>query len=188
MLCSDDLRERVRDLQQLHHRVVDRRGRGSLAEYFRGDALRDLSDDAPVAPEQLVPRVRLDVDEARRDHEPARVHALLARRGREHACGCDAGDAVARDADVAVEPHVAGAVHDLAVGDHHVVCVRGARGRARRARGEPRQRNRADSVSDHRDNVHPRRFGWHTWAASSRDADRHVLWRARATRGKFEAC
>ena len=70
----DRLRDRGR-----HHAVVHRRERVALAEDHRRDALRDHADDAAVAGEQLHVRLRLDVDDARRDDESARVDALLRR-------------------------------------------------------------------------------------------------------------
>ena len=61
--------------------------------------------------------MRLDVDDARGDYEPACVDPTLRRRLREHAGRRYARDVVADDADVTVKPGVARPIDDLAAAD-----------------------------------------------------------------------
>ncbi len=62
----------------------------------------------------------VDVDEPRGDHEAGGVHALAGRRIAQCAARRDRGDAVAADAEIAVVPRSAGAVHDPSVQDDDV--------------------------------------------------------------------
>jgi hypothetical protein len=68
--------------------------------------------------------VGLNVDDAGCDDEAAGVDPAPGWRVGEHAGRSHPGDAVADDADVAVEPGVAGAIDDLPAGDHDVVRSR----------------------------------------------------------------
>jgi hypothetical protein len=112
---------RVADVLGRLEQRVRRPRRRRLAEDLGGDALHGLGEDAPVAGEQGLPRVGLDVDEAGRDDEPRRVDAGGRPRVGERAGGADPPDAVADDADVTPEPRIAGAVDDLAAGEDDVV-------------------------------------------------------------------
>ena len=69
----------------------------------------------------------LDIDETGAYDQPLRIDPLLRRSIAEHSRWCDSRDAVAPDRDVAVEPGIAGAVHDPANdvdGDVRDVCLR----------------------------------------------------------------
>ena len=107
--------------------------RFALAHDRRRDTLRDHADDPAVAVEQLLFGVRLDVNGAWRDDEAPRVDASRGLRACEHAGRRNAGYSPAAQADVAVEPGVAGAVDDLSAGDDGLVRV-GVRGRGVQAR------------------------------------------------------
>ena len=113
----------LRDLLELLHLVVRRRGRRRLAEDDGGDALGHHARDAAVLPQHRFPRVVLDVDEARGDDVASCVDAVSRGLVAERAARCDGGDLVASDADVGVHPWVAGAVDDAAVLDHDVVLL-----------------------------------------------------------------
>ena len=102
--------------------------------------------------------MRLDVDEPRRHHQPARVDVARRARPGEQARWRDAGDAVAFDGDVAVIPGTTRAVHHPAALDHHVVRAGGRRGR-----GDPgRVRAPADEQDQgqHAMQVHGYRPAW----------------------------
>src|SRR5581483_2789785 len=102
-------------------RVVQRRDRVAFAGDLGRNALRELAHGA-VVNEQVGLRLAEHVNEARRDDEAARLDN--ARRGCALRRAADEGDLVAADADVAVEPWVAGAVYDATVADKDVVLLR----------------------------------------------------------------
>src|ERR1041384_3629940 len=110
--------DRRRGLKEL---VVGGGRRVPLAQDHRRHALGDHADDAAVAGEQLGVRLRLNVDDAGRHDESAGIDALPRRRVALYPGWCDAGDAVAADGHVAVEPRTPRTVHDPAVRDDHVV-------------------------------------------------------------------
>jgi hypothetical protein len=69
----------------------------------------------------------VQIDETRRNHHPLRIDHALAERGIEFA---NPGDAAIFHCHVAVEPGIAAAVDDLAVGDDDIIAgVGGARAR-----------------------------------------------------------
>ena len=102
-------------------RRIERRRRRAFAEDAGRHTLRELAELASVAGEQLPARLILNVDEARGDDEVARVDARLRRRRAEHAARRHGDDAIAANADVAVEPRGARSVDDASVLDDDVV-------------------------------------------------------------------
>jgi hypothetical protein len=94
-----------------------------------------IGDDGGLRPAE-------QVDEARRDHAPARVDG--GRRGRLGKVA-DGDNPIAAHADVPAEPRRAGAVDDAAVGDFEVewLGVWGSHGRA----GHHQDRDRKKSQS-----------------------------------------
>src|SRR5207248_5721959 len=108
-----------------------------------------------VADEAAI-RAALDVDESRCDDQAARVDALSRARRAERAAWGDTRDAVAADADVAVEPPGTRPVDDPAVLDDDIERSNGRGGglrtavRARRESGEEgEQRGEREAVSEH---------------------------------------
>src|SRR5262249_2945828 len=93
--------------------ALERAGRPALAEHLGGDALANLALGVAVLQKEII-GVRVHVDEPGRDHQPPGVDGAAGSNIRHPA---DGDDAVAADADVAVKPRVAGAVHDPAVAD-----------------------------------------------------------------------
>ena len=106
--------------------LVRWRRRVPLAEDHRRHALRDHADDAAVSREKLRIRLRLNIDDSRRDDEPARVDALLRGRVVQHAGGREPSNMIAADRDVTIEPWITSAVDDLAITDDDVVLLIGA--------------------------------------------------------------
>ena len=143
---------RIARVCRLEHVIVHGCVRPALTHDLGRDALRDFPHDAPVADEQRVARVRLDVDEAGGDDEAARVHALAGVRFAQRPWGSDASDPVARDRDIAVEPGVAGAVHDAAPFDHDI--VRRARRYGRKGAGSCFWATRENDTCNQRDAGH----------------------------------
>ena len=121
--------------------VVGRGGSGAFAEDFGSDPLRDLADRPAVAVEELVAGLALDIDEARRDDQALSVDSQARRGAGQQRRGCDTGNAVAADREIAGEPGVAGAVHDPAAEQDYieggVLCERRAcqEGQDREAHG-----------------------------------------------------
>jgi hypothetical protein len=78
----------------------------------------------------------LNVNESRCHHEPGRIDVAARGDIHQHAARRNTGDAVATNADVAVEPGIPRAVDDAAPGDDDivsaVVAAPRAHGRARR--------------------------------------------------------
>ncbi len=73
------------------------------------------------------PRMALNVHEARRHDQAFRVDALASGGVGEESFRSDAGDAIAADAEVAIEPGGAGPIHDTASMNHQIESVRGRR-------------------------------------------------------------
>ena len=121
------LEEVVAGLAVGHHLVVHRRNRHAFAGDLGGDALGDLAG-RPAVDEHVELGLAEQVDEAGRHHQAGGVDP---RRGLGRRQVAERGDPVAGDADVGAEPRGAGAVDDLAVGDHDVE----GRGRRRAASG-----------------------------------------------------
>jgi hypothetical protein len=112
---------------------LQRPGGAPFAEDFRRHALPDLALRVAVFEQQVV-GVRVHVDEAGADDETLRVDRAL-RLSFRHAA--DRDDLVAGDRDGAMEPRVAGAVHDAPVRDEEVVFgLCGGRGQCEEARDE----------------------------------------------------
>src|ERR1051326_3123168 len=95
----------------------------SLAHDLRRHALSDLADHAPVTAGQLQARLRLNVNEPGRNHQAAGVDALLGGSVAKQARRSDPRNAIAADANVAVEPGVASSIDHSAVGNDEVVRV-----------------------------------------------------------------
>ena len=70
--------------------------------------------------EDVAPAVRVDIDEARRGHHPARIDANRRDRIGKSA---DRRDGVAANADIRVKPWAAGTVDHLGSGDKNVEAV-----------------------------------------------------------------
>ena len=79
--------------------------------------------------EDAAPPVRVNIDEARSDHHPARIDADRRRRIGQQA---DGRDGVATDADIRVKPGAAGAIDHLGSGDENVEAVGLSEDRANR--------------------------------------------------------
>src|SRR5690606_10344766 len=96
------------------------RGRGpALPEALRRHALCHLRDDA-VVEHQWYERVRLDIDEPRRDNMPLRIDDGMGLLRGNRARRSDAGDLVVADREVAVEPCVPGAINNASASDQGV--------------------------------------------------------------------
>ena len=121
----------------------------ALAGHFGRDALHDLARGA-VVDQDVELGLAEQVDEARRDDEVRRVDRRRRRRARQVP---DRRDPVADDADVTAEPRAAGAVHDPAVPDDHVVAGGGGLSRdadgRHGAQNEHRGRQRAEPFVQH---------------------------------------
>ena len=112
--------DRLRDRRSDHAGVHGRR-RVAFAEDHRRDALRDHADDAAVAVSSCAyDWAWMSMTPGATTSPRASIRRLALARS-ERAAWRDARDAIAGDADVAVEPGVAGAVDDLAVRDDDVV-------------------------------------------------------------------
>jgi hypothetical protein len=111
---------------------VARRRRGALAHHIDGHALPDLALRGPISQQRHL-RVRVEIDEARRDDETGRVERPRRRSAGEIA---DRSDAVTADRDVDATRRRARAVEDLAATNEEVVLGRLRRSRSRVAAGD----------------------------------------------------
>ena len=93
-------------------------------------------------------RVRVQIDEAGRDDQSARVDRALRERRRDRPA-LDAYDVIARDGDVAAIARRSGAVDDRAVRDEQIVLA-GLRAIATRARAPMRRRRPVSEPPLHR--------------------------------------
>jgi hypothetical protein len=66
----------------------------------------------------------LNIDESRRHYEALRIYARSSRDAIEKSRGRDAGDAIAADAEVTVEPGGARPIHDAAAENQDIETVR----------------------------------------------------------------
>jgi hypothetical protein len=95
----------------------DRNWRTAIVPFHQGrDALPYVILCGRVG-KNSAPRMRVDVDEPRRDHHPFRIDGAHRAFRIELA---DGGYSVARDPDIAVVPWAAGAVDNASVGNNQV--------------------------------------------------------------------
>ncbi|OLB63586.1 MAG: hypothetical protein AUI11_00790 [Acidobacteria bacterium 13_2_20CM_2_66_4] len=129
LLVADPLRPQVHRSAAVR---VERDGR---------DALRDQLPRILQRVRQTVRRVRMDVDEARRDRQPARIDDARRRRVAEPS---HVDNPRAADSDVGGQPRIAAAVEHAAALDQHVIrlgCLSGQGSRDREARNRTRAKS-----------------------------------------------
>src|SRR5215467_13090914 len=100
------------------HGAFERGNRLAFPDHIERHTLAHLAFGIPVAQDGHV-SVRMQIDETRRNHHPLRVDHALAERGIKFS---DPGDAAIFHRHIAVEPGIAAAVDDPAVGDDDIIA------------------------------------------------------------------
>src|SRR5262249_20347593 len=127
------------------HAAFERGHRLAFPDHIERHALAHLAFGIAVGQDGQI-GVGVQIDETRRNHHPLRIDHALAERGIEFA---DPGDAAIFHCHVAVEPGIAAAVDDLAVGDDDIIAgVGSARARWTRQQRDQRKDHGEAQVAD----------------------------------------